>query len=60
MISPMIPQPPTIARIPPIHRMAGPFAERDVGAMRRMGYPRPATARDVESAEVLDNIKALL
>jgi hypothetical protein len=54
----MIFQPPMIYRIPPIHRMACPCG---MGAMRRMGCPRtPTTTLDAESAEVLENIKALL
>ena len=52
----MIPQPPIIAPIPPIRRIARP---RGMGAMRLMGCPQP-TALDAESAEVLGNIKALL
>ena len=47
---------PTMYRITPIRRMAGP---RGMGAMRLMGCHRPAAALDVESAEVLGNIKAL-
>lgn len=54
----MIPQPPMIDRIPPIHHMACP---RFMGARRLMGNPRqPTAARDAESAEGLENIKALL
>ena len=53
----MIPQPPMIAPIPPIHRMA---RLSGMGAMRLMGCPQPTAALDAESAEVLGNIKALL
>jgi len=63
---PIPPKPPTLAPIPPIHRMACP---RSMGAMRRMGCPRtPTTALDAKSlprakpkgAEVMGNIKKLL
>jgi len=54
MSAPMTLQPPTMARILPIHRMACPPTWRGMGATR----PRPAL--DAESAEVLGNIKALL
>ena len=32
---------------------------RGMGAGRLMGNPKPAAARDAESAEVLGNLKAL-
>jgi len=53
----MIPQPPMIAPIPPIRRIARP---RGMGAMRHMGCHQPIAGLDAESAEVLGNIKALL
>lgn len=50
-------QPPKIAPIPPIHRMA---RLRGMGAMRLMGCPQPTAALDAERAEVLGNIKQAL
>ena len=45
----MTPQPPMIAAIPPMHRMA---RLSGVGVVRLMGCPQPTAALDAESAEV--------
>ena len=54
----MISQPPMIAPIPPIHRMA---RLSGMGVVRRMGCSRtPNAPLAAESAEVLGNIKRSL